>query len=242
MATVFGVRFKRANKVYNFSASGVEAVIGDIVIVEVEKGLGMGKVVYGPIEMEDSLLDREIKKVLRKADAVDSERAEFNKESEGEALKVCKEKIAKHKIPMKLIGVEYLFDASKAIFYFTSENRVDFRELVKDLAAHFYTRIEMRQIGVRDEAKMVGGIGPCGREFCCSSFLVDFEPVTVRMAKEQNVALNPLKISGVCGRLMCCLSYEHGVPCEKKKHAPDCGGCPPKGPSTGNEAENPAPK
>ena len=137
MATVFGVRFKRANKVYNFSASGVEAVIGDIVIVEVEKGLGMGKVVYGPIEMEDSLLDREIKKVLRKADAVDSERAEFNKESEGEALKVCKEKIAKHKIPMKLIGVEYLFDASKAIFYFTSENRVDFRELVKDLAAHF---------------------------------------------------------------------------------------------------------
>ena len=127
MATVFGVRFKRANKVYNFGASGVEAVVGDTVIVEVEKGLGMGKVVYGPIETADSLLDREIKKVLRKADAVDSERAEFNKESESEALKVCKEKIEKHKIPMKLVGVEYLFDASKAIFYFTSENRVDFQ-------------------------------------------------------------------------------------------------------------------
>jgi len=208
MARVVEVRFKRACKAYRFDAGDLELRPGDIVIVEVEKGIGMARVVRGPLEVDEKNIDRRLKKVVRKADKVDLEREEFNSGREREAFTVCQEKIAGHKLPMKLVSVEYLFDSSKAVFYFTSDTRVDFRELVKDLAASFYTRIEMRQIGVRDEAKSVGGLGPCGRELCCSSFLVDFTPVTVKMAKEQNLTLNPLKISGVCGRLMCCLSYE----------------------------------
>ncbi|MEK7772931.1 MAG: stage 0 sporulation family protein [Deltaproteobacteria bacterium] len=211
MVKVVGIRFKKACKVYDFDGNGLDLKPLDVVIIEVDRGLGMGTVAYSPREVDPATLARPLKKIVRKADAVDIERHGFNGERENEAFRICNEKIARYKLPMKLIRVEYLFDSSKAIFYFTSDTRVDFREIVKDLAAGFHTRIEMRQIGVRDEAKMIGGLGPCGRELCCSSFLSDFEPVTIRMAKEQNLALNPVKISGVCGRLMCCLSYEHGM-------------------------------
>ncbi len=220
---VVGVRFKRACKVYDFDCNGLELKQGDTVIVEVERGLGMGTVAYNPINA-DTNPARKLKKVVRKADAVDLERNGFNTERENEALRICREKIEHYGLPMKLIRVEYMFDSSKAIFYFTSETRVDFRELVKDLAAGFHTRIEMRQIGVRDEAKLIGGLGPCGRELCCSGFLSDFEPVTIKMAKDQNLALNPVKISGICGRLMCCLSYEHEMYRGEKKGS-GCGGC-----------------
>lgn len=209
MVRIAGVRFKKACKVYDFECVVQDLNPGDAVIVEVERGLGMGTLVYSPREIDQAALTRPLKKIVRKADAVDIERLGFNTERENEAFLICKERILKYSLPMKLIRVEYLFDSSKAIFYFTSDTRVDFRELVKDLAATFHTRIEMRQIGVRDEAKMIGGLGPCGRELCCSGFLADFEPVTIKMAKEQNLALNPVKISGICGRLMCCLSYEH---------------------------------
>ncbi len=204
---VYGVRFKKASRVFEFDGTDLSLSHGDLVIVEVEKGLGMGTVVNGP--REPVRPGRKIRKVIRKADTTDVERFNFNTERETEAFRICKQKIAKYKLPMKLVCVENLFDSSKAIFYFTSDTRVDFRGLVKDLASIFHTRIEMRQIGVRDEAKMIGGLGPCGRAFCCASFLSDFEPVTIKMAKDQNLALNPVKISGVCGRLMCCLSYEH---------------------------------
>ncbi len=231
MVMVAGVRFKRASKVYDFDSTGVELKGGEMVIVEVEKGMGMGTVVSEPREVDPSTLQRKLKKVIRVADDVDMERHGFNTEREEEAYHVCKAKIAEHKLPMKLVNVEYLFDSSKAIFYFTSDSRVDFRELVKDLASDFHTRIEMRQIGVRDEAKMLGGIGPCGRELCCSGFLSNFEPVTIKMAKEQNLALNPTKISGICGRLMCCLSYEYGMYKEerlRRKAAAKHGGQPGK--------------
>lgn len=217
MAKVVGIRFKKASKVYDFDGEDIDLARGDSVIVEVEKGLGMGTVVEPPREVDPATLGRQLKKVVRKADVVDMERHIFNTERENEAFRICREKIAQYRLPMKLIRVEYLFDSSKAIFYFTSDLRVDFRELVKDLAAGFHTRIEMRQIGVRDEAKMIGGLGPCGRELCCAGFLSDFEPVTIKMAKEQNLALNPVKISGICGRLMCCLSYEHEMYRGEKK-------------------------
>ncbi len=217
MAKVADIRFKPAGRLYHFRCSEVELQVGDVAIVEVEKGIGIGKVVVAPRQMDAAKLEHKLKKIVRKADPIDLERDQFNREREREAFNICKEKINKYKLQMKLVEVEYLFDSSKAIFYFTSESRVDFRELVKDLAGCFYTRIEMRQIGVRDEAKHVGGLGPCGRELCCSSFLQEFVPVTVKMAKEQNIALNPLKISGVCGRLMCCLGYEIGSgSCSKK--------------------------
>ncbi len=224
MVEVVGVRFKRACKIYDFDPNGIELKAGDIVIIEVEKGMGMGTVAYGPRKKDPSNIKQPLKKVIRKADSVDLERQKFNEEREAEAFNICRKKIERYGLPMKLVRVEYLFDSSKAIFYFTSENRIDFRELVKDLAAEFHTRIEMRQIGVRDEAKIVGGIGPCGRELCCSRFLYDFEPVTVKMAKEQNLALNPAKISGICGRLMCCLSYEHDLYKEKGLEK-GCSGC-----------------
>ena len=217
MAQVVSIRFKKASKVYDFDGEGLDLGRGDSVIVEVEKGLGMGTVVEPPREVDPATLGRQLKKVVRKADVVDMERHIFNTERENEAFRICREKIAHYRLPMKLIRVEYLFDSSKAIFYFTSDLRVDFRELVKDLASGFHTRIEMRQIGVRDEAKMIGGLGPCGRELCCAGFLSDFEPVTIKMAKEQNLALNPVKISGICGRLMCCLSYEHEMYRGEKK-------------------------
>lgn len=210
MARLVGVKFNKACKVYEFDPNGIDLKPGELVIVEVEKGLGMGTVAYRPKDGEP-LAGKALKKVIRKAETVDLERHSFNTERESEALRICREKITRLNLPMKLVRVEYLFDSSKAIFFFTSETRVDFRELVKDLASFFHTRIEMRQIGVRDEAKMLGGLGPCGRVLCCTGHLTDFEPVTIKMAKDQNLALNPVKISGICGRLMCCLSYEHAM-------------------------------
>jgi cell fate regulator YaaT (PSP1 superfamily) len=211
MIDIAGVRFKKACKVYKFNVNGLELKPGDMVVVEVEKGIGMGSVVTDVEQVDEKDIKGKLRKVVRKADKVDIERLDFNKERELEALELCKAKVEEYKLPMKLVRVEYLFDSSKVIFYFTSDERVDFRGLVKELAGSFFTRIEMRQIGVRDEAKIVGGLGPCGMELCCSNFLSDFQPVTVKMAKEQNITLNPLKISGVCGRLMCCLSFEHGM-------------------------------
>lgn len=208
MAMVVGVRFKKACRIYDFDVNNLELNPGEQVIVETEKGMDMGRVTRGPVEKKEADLAYALKKVIRKATDDDRERFEFNKEREAEAAAVCRRGIAKYGLAMKLVKVEYLFDSSKVIFSFTSENRVDFRELVKDLANELYTRIEMRQIGVRDEAKILGGIGPCGRMLCCSAHLVDFEPVSVKMAKEQNISLNPAKLAGVCGRLMCCLSYE----------------------------------
>ncbi len=216
MVMITGVRFKAACKVYDFDSNGQDVVAGDKVIVEVDRGLGLGTVSNGPEEKDFANIKHRLKKVIRKADDVDIERQDFNQEREKEARRVCREKIAQYGLDMKLSRVEYLFDSSKAIFYFTSEGRIDFRALVRDLASTFHTRIEMRQIGVRDEAKILGGLGPCGRELCCSNFLVNFAPVTVKMAKEQNLALNPSKISGICGRLMCCLSYEHETYKERK--------------------------
>ncbi|GAB6064623.1 stage 0 sporulation family protein [Deferrisoma palaeochoriense] len=208
MARVVGVRFKRASRVYHFDADGVECDAGDWVVVETERGMALGQVASPPRDL-DPMPGQTFKKVLRQANERDILRYEQNCELEGYAFQVCLEKIRERGLPMKLVDVEYLFDGSKAIFYFTAEQRVDFRDLVRELAREFHVRIEMRQIGVRDEAKLVGGVGPCGRELCCATWLTDFTPVSVRMAKEQDVALNPTKISGVCGRLMCCLGYEH---------------------------------
>ena len=202
-----GVRFKRACRVYTFDAGEVACGLGDWLVVETERGMALGQVASPP--REASQVPSGLRKVLRRAEDRDILRFEQNCELEGYAHQFCTERIRETGLPMKLVDVEYFFDGSKAIFYFTSESRVDFRELVRDLARQFHTRIEMRQIGVRDEAKIVGGVGCCGRELCCATFLTDFAPISVRMAKDQNVSLNPGKISGICGRLMCCLSYEH---------------------------------
>jgi len=203
-----GVRFKKAYRVYTFDVTGVECELGDWVVVETERGMALGQVSSPPRELTEAPA-HPLKKVLRRAEDRDILRYDQNCELEGYAHQFCLEVIRDKGLPMKLVDVEYLFDGSKAIFYFTSEGRVDFRDLVRDLARQFHTRIEMRQIGVRDEAKLVGGVGCCGRELCCATWLTDFAPISVRMAKDQNVSLNPSKISGICGRLMCCLSYEH---------------------------------
>lgn len=208
MAWVVGVRFKPAGKIYYFDSEEVDLVKGDQVIVETVRGIEYGQVAIGRREMEEAKLVLPLKKVIRKATPEDQAAAQRNTEKEREALETCRRKVTEHGLPMRLIDVEYTFDMGKIIFYFTAEGRVDFRELVKDLASIFKTRIELRQIGVRDEAKMLGGIGTCGRMLCCCSFLGEFEPVSIRMAKEQNLSLNPTKISGICGRLMCCLKYE----------------------------------
>lgn len=208
MATVIGVRFKKAGKVYYFDPTDVWPKPGDDVIVETARGIEFGEVVTGARSVDDQQIVPPLKKVLRLATEEDKRRAEFNTQREKTAFSVCQEKIARHKLDMKLVSVEYTFDNSKIIFYFTANGRVDFRELVKDLAAVFKMRIELRQIGVRDEAKMLGGLGSCGRPICCGAFLGDFQPVSIKMAKEQNLSLNPTKISGQCGRLMCCLKYE----------------------------------
>ncbi|MHB1419975.1 MAG: PSP1 domain-containing protein [Bacillota bacterium] len=209
MIKVVGIRFKKAGKIYFFDPSEFDLPVGDNVVVETSRGVEFGEVVV-PVKMvtPDEIVSP-LKKVLRPADEEDVKQAESNAAKEKEAFQVCLQKIQRHGLPMKLVDVEYTFDVSKIIFYFTAEGRVDFRELVKDLAAIFRTRIELRQIGVRDEAKMIGGIGSCGRVLCCASFLGDFDPVSIRMAKEQNLSLNPSKISGICGRLMCCLKYEN---------------------------------
>lgn len=223
MAEVVGVRFKKAGKIYYFSPGGLELATGDNVIVETARGMEYGTVVLPLREISPNEVVSPLKEVLRKATTQDEQLFHNNEIKEKEAYKICQSKIIAHKLPMKLIDVEYTFDGNKIIFSFTAEGRVDFRELVKDLAAVFRTRIELRQIGVRDEAKMLGGLGSCGRELCCASFLGDFEPVSIRMAKDQNLSLNPTKISGICGRLMCCLKYENGCyecqnTCHKEKN------------------------
>ncbi len=210
MAKVVGIRFKAAGKIYYFAPGNLDINQDDAVIVETARGMEYGKVVLGIREISDNEIVTPLKEVIRKATPEDTKIFQNNKDKEKEAHKICLEKIAVHKLPMKLIDVEYTFDGNKIIFSFTAEGRVDFRELVKDLASVFRTRIELRQIGVRDEAKMLGGLGCCGRELCCTTFLGDFEPVSIRMAKDQNLSLNPTKISGICGRLMCCLKYENG--------------------------------
>ena len=208
MATVIGVRFKKAGKVYYFDPAGFWPRPGDAVVVETSRGIELGEVVTGAREVPDEQIVPPLKQVVRVATAEDIARAENNAAREKEAYAICQEKILQHKLEMKLVDVEYTFDNSKIIFYFTADGRVDFRELVKDLASVFKMRIELRQIGVRDEAKMLGGLGSCGRPICCGAFLGDFQPVSIKMAKEQNLSLNPTKISGQCGRLMCCLKYE----------------------------------
>jgi cell fate regulator YaaT (PSP1 superfamily) len=217
------VQFHTAEKLYDFNSGGLDVKPGDKVIVETERGRSMALVATAPSEIPDELAPESLKAIVRKANYTDLEAAERNKAREKETHAFCQAKIAERNLDMKLVKVEYMFDGSKAIFYFTADGRIDFRDLVKDLAQQFHTRIEMRQIGVRDEAKIVGGHGICGRELCCSSFLRDFAPVSVKMAKEQNLALNPTKISGQCGRLLCCLGYEFETYCELRKGLPKCG-------------------
>lgn len=209
MYSVVGVRFKKAGKVYYFDPIDLPIDKDHAVIVETARGIEYGNVVIGKRTVQEKDVVLPLKKVIRIADHTDGHLVEENKKAAKDAFTVCMDKIKEHKLFMKLVDVEYTFDRNKVIFYFTAEGRVDFRELVKDLASIFRTRIELRQIGVRDEAKMLGGIGPCGRLLCCSTFLGDFEPVSIKMAKDQNLSLNPSKISGLCGRLMCCLKYEH---------------------------------
>ena len=223
MATVIGVRFKKAGKVYYFDPCEVWPRPGDSVVVETARGVEFGEVVTGAREVADEQIVAPLKKVVRIATEEDIRRAEYNEKREEEAFRVCQEKVAKHKLEMKLVSVEYTFDNSKIIFYFTANGRVDFRELVKDLAGVFKMRIELRQIGVRDEAKMLGGLGSCGRPICCGTFLGDFQPVSIKMAKEQNLSLNPTKISGLCGRLMCCLKYEQDYYSQTLKKLPKVG-------------------
>ncbi len=208
MAKVIGVRFRNAGKVYYFAPEQFDISQGDHVVVETARGIEYGYVVLGAKEVEDDKIIQPLKPVMRVATPEDDEKAEKNREKEREAFKICQEKIRKHQLEMKLIDAEYTFDNNKVLFYFTADGRIDFRELVKDLASVFKTRIELRQIGVRDETKILGGIGICGRPLCCHSYLSDFVPVSIKMAKEQNLSLNPTKISGVCGRLMCCLKNE----------------------------------
>ena len=208
MIKVIGVRFRNGGKVYYFDPSGIELKREDQVIVETVRGVEIGTVLLIDKEISDDEVPGPIKKIIRKATEDDKKKAVKNLEKEKDAFKICEEKIAKRELDMKLVGAEYTFDNNKLIFYFTADGRIDFRELVKDLAAVFHTRIELRQIGVRDETKLMGGIGICGRELCCKSYLADFVPVSIKMAKEQNLSLNPTKISGLCGRLMCCLKNE----------------------------------
>lgn len=208
MVVVIGVRFKDVGKIYYFDPDETVYEAGQHVIVETARGVECGEVVMPNREIADDGIVKPLKKVVRLATKEDMARVQANQKKEKEAAALCRAKIQKHKLDMKLVNVEYTFDGSKILFYFTADGRVDFRELVKDLAGVFRIRIELRQIGVRDEAKMLGGLGVCGRPFCCSTFLGDFQPVSIKMAKEQRLSLNPTKISGTCGRLMCCLKYE----------------------------------
>ncbi|WP_110926064.1 PSP1 domain-containing protein [Bacillus massiliglaciei] len=223
MYEVVGVRFKKAGKIYYFEPGEILIPKDEFVIVETARGVEFGKVVTARKKVDDNDVVLPLKKVLRIADAKDRLIVEENKAAAKEAYHICNQKVEDHKLDMKLVDVEYTFDRNKVVFYFTADGRVDFRDLVKDLAAIFRTRIELRQIGVRDEAKMLGGIGPCGRMLCCSTFLGDFEPVSIKMAKDQNLSLNPTKISGLCGRLMCCLKYENDEYESAKELLPDIG-------------------
>lgn len=208
MTRVIGVRFRNVGKIYYFSPKNLEIKSGDHVIVETARGVEYGNVVLPPRDVEDEKVVQPLKEVIRIANAQDDKKEESNRKREKEAYQICLKKIKEHGLEMKLIDVEYTFDNNKVLFYFTADGRIDFRELVKDLAAIFKTRIELRQIGVRDETKILGGIGICGRALCCHTYLSEFAPVSIKMAKEQNLSLNPTKISGVCGRLMCCLKNE----------------------------------
>ncbi|MGN0635193.1 MAG: stage 0 sporulation family protein [Acutalibacteraceae bacterium] len=208
MAMIIGVRFKEVGKVYYFDPKDIEFQVGENVIVETARGIECGEIALANQDMPQEEIVHPLKPVIRKANKEDLKTVEKNKEKEINAFNICQDKIEKHKLEMKLVDVEYTFDGGKILFYFTADGRVDFRELVKDLASVFRTRIELRQIGVRDEAKKLGGLGVCGREFCCRSYMGDFQPVSIKMAKEQGLSLNPVKISGTCGRLMCCLKYE----------------------------------
>ncbi|OEH84323.1 stage 0 sporulation protein [Desulfuribacillus stibiiarsenatis] len=223
MYWVVGVRFKKAGKIYYFDPLEFHITGSEHVIVETARGIEFGEVVVGRKEVSEQDLVLPLKPVLRIATEEDKTIVNENQEKAIEALRLCQEQVVNHKLDMKLVDVELTFDRNKIIFYFTADGRVDFRELVKDLAAVFRTRIELRQIGVRDEAKMLGGIGPCGRPLCCSTFLGEFDPVSIRMAKDQNLSLNPAKISGICGRLMCCLKYETDSYEESKDKLPDIG-------------------
>ncbi len=209
MVTVVGVRFKKAGKIYYFDPADINISRGNFVIVETIRGVEFGQVVVGPKQVPEDDIVNPLKPVIRVATESDKGQHIENKMKEGETLEICAEKVQKHNLDMNLVDVEYTFDNNKVIFYFTADGRVDFRELVKDLASVFRTRIELRQIGVRDEAKMLGGVGTCGRSLCCATWLGDFEPVSIKMAKDQGLSLNPAKISGICGRLFCCLKYEH---------------------------------
>ena len=223
MTKVIGVRFRKAGKIYFFSPGKLEIKRGDQVIVETARGVEFGNVVSGPKEVADDEITQPLKAVIRVATDEDRKTEERNRKKEKEAFDICLEKIHKHGLEMKLIDAEYTFDNNQVLFYFTADGRIDFRELVKDLAAVFRTRIELRQIGVRDETKIRGGIGVCGRELCCHTYLSEFAPVSIKMAKEQNLSLNPSKISGVCGRLMCCLTNEEETYEELNSHLPSIG-------------------
>lgn len=223
MTKVVGVRFRQVGKIYFFAPGKYQIEEGQHVIVETARGIEYGHVVLGEREVEDSKVIQPLKAVIRIATPEDDERERNNRIKEEEAFKICLEKIQKHQLEMKLVKVEYTFDNNKVLFYFTADGRIDFRELVKDLASVFKTRIELRQIGVRDETKILGGIGSCGRPLCCASYMPEFIPVSIKMAKEQNLSLNPTKISGVCGRLMCCLKYEEETYEELNSHLPNVG-------------------
>ena len=223
MIKVIGVRFRQAGKIYNFSPADFQVKVGDHVIVEPARGIEYGSVVQEIREVADDKVIMPLKSVIRIATEEDDKKAIENNEKEKKAFKICKEKIAKHGLEMKLIETEYTFDNNKVLFYFTADGRIDFRELVKDLASVFKTRIELRQVGVRDETKMLGGIGICGRPLCCNTYLSEFIPVSIKMAKEQSLSLNPTKISGICGRLMCCLKNEQEAYEELNSNLPDIG-------------------
>ncbi|MCQ2546516.1 MAG: stage 0 sporulation family protein [Clostridia bacterium] len=223
MTSVVGIKFKDAGKMYYFAPGDIRVDTGDNVIVETARGLEFGTVCQPETKVDDRELVAPLKNIIRKATEDDYKKHQANLAKKEEALRICQEKIDAHELEMKLIDVEYTFDNSKVVFYFTADGRVDFRELVKDLASVFRMRIELRQIGVRDEAKMLGGVGNCGRGLCCNTWLRDFEPVSIKMAKVQNLSLNPTKISGICGRLMCCLKYENEIYTELKKGMPNVG-------------------
>lgn len=223
MVKVVGVRFKNAGKVYYFDPDELDIKLNDNVIVETARGMEFGTITMDVTDIKSEDVVQPLKKIVRIANAEDIKRHADNEKKKDKAMSMCQEKINKHNLDMKLIDVEYTFDNNKIVFYFTSDGRVDFRELVKDLAGVFKMRIELRQIGVRDEAKMLGGIGSCGKGLCCATWLSDFQPVSIKMAKVQSLSLNPTKISGICGRLMCCLKYENDVYMELRKGLPDNG-------------------
>lgn len=223
MAEVVGVRFKEVGKIYYFAPGQEKFEPAEMVIVETARGVECGEIAVGNKEVPDEEIIHPLKSIIRKATDADLKKLEKNKESEKRAYDIAAKKIAEHGLDMKLVNVEYTFDGSKVLFYFTADGRVDFRALVKDLASVFKTRIELRQIGVRDEAKMLGGLGVCGKEFCCSKFLGEFQPVSIKMAKEQGLSLSPVKISGTCGRLMCCLKYEQEAYTDLLRNTPKYG-------------------